>query len=169
MPATIAISTAARGLRSIVVARSVLDDAFDLAKALVSALFYGMTQSRAGRGRIEVIGLLLRKLIGGGHVGPATAIGEDYSGRAAHRHGRSNRDICGAKQPTQACSSLVRLLAPPGQASRFNPSMICPASFLLCLSRYASARRSGRSSRSSSTLSVACAGLNCSDRTRSAR
>ena len=26
-------------------------------------------------------------------------------------------DICGAKQPTQACSSLVRLLALPGQAS----------------------------------------------------
>ena len=52
---------------------------------------------------------------------------------------------------------------------RFNPSMICPASFLLCPSRYASVRRSGRSSRSSSTLSVACAGLNCPDRTRSAR
>jgi hypothetical protein len=90
-------------------------------------------------------------------------------GRAAHRHCRSNRDICGAKQPTQACSSLVRLLALPDQASRFNPSMICSASFLLCLSRYASVRRRGRSSRSSSTLSVACAGLNCSDRTRSAR
>jgi hypothetical protein len=55
-----------------------VDDAFDLAKALVAALFYGMTQSGAGRGRIEAIGLLLGKLIGGRQVGPATAIGEDY-------------------------------------------------------------------------------------------
>jgi len=55
-----------------------VDDAFDLAKALVAALSYGMTQSGAGRGRIEMIGVLLRKLIAGGQVGPATAIGEDY-------------------------------------------------------------------------------------------
>ena len=55
-----------------------VDDAFDLAKALVAALSYGMTQSSAGRGRIEMIGLLLRKLINGAAVGPATAIGEDY-------------------------------------------------------------------------------------------
>jgi len=55
-----------------------VDDAFDLAKALVAALFFGMTQSRAGRGRIEMIGALLRKLNSGGSVGPATAIGEDY-------------------------------------------------------------------------------------------
>jgi hypothetical protein len=54
------------------------DDAFDLAKALVSALSYGMTQSAASRGRIEMIGALLRKLINGWSVGPATAIGEDY-------------------------------------------------------------------------------------------
>jgi hypothetical protein len=64
---------------------------------------------------------------------------------------------------------IRRILAMPGQVSRFNLSMICSASFLLCLSRYASVRRHGRSSRSSSTLSGACAGLNCSDRTRSAR
>jgi hypothetical protein len=55
-----------------------LDDAFDLAKALVAALTYGMTQSAAGRGRITMIGALLRKLISGQSVGPATAIGEDY-------------------------------------------------------------------------------------------
>lgn len=55
-----------------------VDDAFDLAKALVSALAYGMTQSPSGRGRIQMIDLLLRKLISGGSVGPATAIGEDY-------------------------------------------------------------------------------------------
>ena len=56
----------------------IVDDAFDLAKALVSALTYGMTQSRAGRGQITMIGALLRKLINGQSVGPATAIGEDY-------------------------------------------------------------------------------------------
>lgn len=36
-----------------------VDDAFDLAKALVTALFYGITQSQPGRGRIDMIGLLL--------------------------------------------------------------------------------------------------------------
>lgn len=56
----------------------VADDAFDLAKALVAALSYGMTQSSSGRGKIDMIGALLRKLIAGYEVGPATAIGEDY-------------------------------------------------------------------------------------------
>ena|SRR5579875_2393280 len=55
-----------------------VDDAFDLAKALVAALFYGMTQSPHSRGRIEMISALVGKLISGGQVGPATAIGEDY-------------------------------------------------------------------------------------------
>lgn len=54
------------------------DDAFDLAKALVAALTFGMTQSAAGRGRIGSVGALLRSLISGQSVGPATAIGEDY-------------------------------------------------------------------------------------------
>jgi len=54
------------------------DDAFDLAKALVAALSYGMTQSSSSRGRIEMVQLLLQKLIRGEPVGPATAIGEDY-------------------------------------------------------------------------------------------
>jgi hypothetical protein len=56
----------------------IVDDAFDLAKALVAALSYGMTQSRASRGRIAMIDVLLAKLIAGQSVGPATAIGEDY-------------------------------------------------------------------------------------------
>jgi hypothetical protein len=55
-----------------------VDDAFDLAKALVAALTYGMTQSQAGRGKITMIRALLNKLIAGDTVGPATAIGEDY-------------------------------------------------------------------------------------------
>lgn len=54
------------------------DDAFDLAKTLVAALTYGMTQSSSGRGKIEFIRLLLNKLNSGRPVGPATAIGEDY-------------------------------------------------------------------------------------------
>lgn len=56
----------------------VTDDAFDLAKALVAALSYGMSQSSSGRGKIDMIGALLRKLNSGYEVGPATAIGEDY-------------------------------------------------------------------------------------------
>ena len=55
-----------------------IDDAFDLAKALVAALTYGMTERSSGTGRIQSIDLLLGRLIAGGSVGPATAIGQDY-------------------------------------------------------------------------------------------
>lgn len=54
------------------------EDAFDHAKALVAALTYGMTLSAKTRGRIWGIDLLLTKLIDGGTVGPASAIGNDY-------------------------------------------------------------------------------------------
>lgn len=57
---------------------STVDDAFDLAKAFVSSLTYGMTQSQYGRGRIQMINLLMTKMINGNWVGPATAIGQDY-------------------------------------------------------------------------------------------
>lgn len=55
-----------------------VDDAFDLAKALVAALTYGMAKSTAGRGRITQPAALLRKLVCGDEVGPASAIGQDY-------------------------------------------------------------------------------------------
>lgn len=55
-----------------------LDDAFDFAKAFVASLTYGMTRSDSGRGRIFIIDALMRKLISGTEVGPATAIGQDY-------------------------------------------------------------------------------------------
>jgi hypothetical protein len=54
------------------------DDALDLAKAFVTCLTYGMTRSAAARGRIQYLKTLLKKLIAGSWVGPATAIGEDY-------------------------------------------------------------------------------------------
>lgn len=57
---------------------SAADDAFDLAKAFVTSLTYGMTSSASGRGRIRMIEALMRKLINGASVGPATAIGQDY-------------------------------------------------------------------------------------------
>ncbi len=57
---------------------SAADDAFDLAKAFVTSLTYGMTTSSYGRGRIRMIEALMRKLINGAWVGPATAIGQDY-------------------------------------------------------------------------------------------
>jgi hypothetical protein len=53
-------------------------DAFDLAKAFVACLSYGIHRSTPGRGKITMIARLLRKLINGASVGPATAIGEDY-------------------------------------------------------------------------------------------
>ncbi|MDR2123912.1 MAG: hypothetical protein LBP38_02880 [Desulfovibrio sp.] len=55
-----------------------LDDAFDLAKAFLSSLSYGMTRSSYSRGNIRLVEALLNTLIAGGAVGPATAIGEDY-------------------------------------------------------------------------------------------
>lgn len=54
------------------------DDALDLAKSLVACLAYGMTQSSSDRGRITMLPVLLRRLIDGHEVGPATAIGRDY-------------------------------------------------------------------------------------------
>lgn len=54
------------------------DDAFDLAKALVAALAYGMTLRSHGTGRIGSVSSLLKPLIAGREIGPATAIGEDY-------------------------------------------------------------------------------------------
>ena len=57
---------------------SAIDDAFDLAKAFVTSLTFGMQKSASSRGRITMIEALLRKLINGYEVGPATAIGRDY-------------------------------------------------------------------------------------------
>lgn len=57
---------------------STVDDAFDLAKAFVASLTYGMTSSAYNRGRIQMITALLSKLNRGEWVGPATAIGQDY-------------------------------------------------------------------------------------------
>ena len=57
---------------------SAADDAFDLAKAFVTSLTYGMNSSSYGRGKIIMIEALMKKLINGSWVGPATAIGQDY-------------------------------------------------------------------------------------------
>ena len=54
------------------------DDAFDLAKAFVTSLTYGMTTSASSRGKITMIEKLMRRLIEGSWIGPATAIGQDY-------------------------------------------------------------------------------------------
>ena len=57
---------------------SIVEDAFDLAKAFVSSLTYGMTRSHQYRGQISMIEDLLKALIRGQWIGPVTAIGEDY-------------------------------------------------------------------------------------------
>lgn len=57
---------------------STIDDAFDLAKAFVSSLTYGMTKSSSSRGQISMIEDLLKALIRGDEVGPVNAIGRDY-------------------------------------------------------------------------------------------
>ncbi len=55
-----------------------IDDSFDMAKALVSALSYGMHLRRAPQGRIISVDWILNALIRGSTIGPATAIGADY-------------------------------------------------------------------------------------------
>lgn len=57
---------------------SMVDDAFDLAKAFVSSITYGMTKSPHDRGQITMVSALLRALIRGESVGPVNAIAEDY-------------------------------------------------------------------------------------------
>ncbi len=57
---------------------AMVEDALDLAKLFVTSLTYGMTQSLVSRGRILMLPLLMKKLIHGEVVGPATAIGQDY-------------------------------------------------------------------------------------------
>jgi hypothetical protein len=71
---------------------SMVDDAFDLAKAFVASLTYGMTKSTYARGQISMIDRLLGALIDGREVGPVGAIGEDYKilemkGVVSIRHG----------------------------------------------------------------------------------
>lgn len=74
---------------------SMVEDAFDLAKAFVASLTYGMTKSVYARGQISMVGRLLGALIDGREVGPVSAIGEDYrvlelKGVVAIRHGNKN-------------------------------------------------------------------------------
>lgn len=57
---------------------SMIDDAFDLAKAFVSSVTYGMTKSNYERGRIQMVDALLGTLVRGESVGPVNAIAEDY-------------------------------------------------------------------------------------------
>lgn len=57
---------------------SMVDDAFDLAKAFVSSVTYGMTKSYYERGQIQMVDALLSALVRGESVGPVRAIAEDY-------------------------------------------------------------------------------------------
>lgn len=83
---------------------TIADDAFDLAKALVSALTYGMTTSSFGRGRIQMISALMGKLISGTWIGPATAIGHDYQALEM-------RGVVEVK-PSSGSMYIMRLLKP---------------------------------------------------------
>lgn len=55
-----------------------VEDAMDLAKAFVTCLKYGMTRRDPSQGRIQMLKSLMKSLINGDWVGPATAIGRDY-------------------------------------------------------------------------------------------
>lgn len=57
---------------------AMVDDAFDLAKAFVSSITYGMTKSTYDRGKIQMVDALLSALVRGESVGPVQAISEDY-------------------------------------------------------------------------------------------
>ena len=57
---------------------SLVEDAFDLAKAFVSSITYGITKSNDARGRIAMVQKLLAALVRGEAIGPVSAIAEDY-------------------------------------------------------------------------------------------
>jgi hypothetical protein len=57
---------------------SMVDDAFDLAKAFVSSVTYGMTKSAYARGQIQMVDALLSALVRGESVGSVNAIAQDY-------------------------------------------------------------------------------------------
>ncbi|OPB92601.1 hypothetical protein [Elizabethkingia occulta] len=57
---------------------SMVDDAFDLAKAFISSITYGITKSSYERGKIQMVDALLSALVKGDKVGPVQAIAEDY-------------------------------------------------------------------------------------------
>ncbi|WP_082091291.1 hypothetical protein [Paracidovorax citrulli] len=57
---------------------SIAGDAFDLAKALVSSITYGMVVSNYSRGKITMVRDLLKTLVNGNPVGPSPAISQDY-------------------------------------------------------------------------------------------
>jgi hypothetical protein len=57
---------------------SITEDAFDLAKAFVSSITYGMTKSEHSRGRITRVYELISVLVNGGSIGPVPAIAQDY-------------------------------------------------------------------------------------------
>ena len=57
---------------------SMVEDAFDFAKAFVSSVTYGMTKSSYERGQIQMVDVLLSNLVKGESVGPVRAIAEDY-------------------------------------------------------------------------------------------
>ncbi|UCX05444.1 hypothetical protein [Shewanella glacialimarina] len=57
---------------------SLVEDAFDLAKAFVSSITYGMTKSEHSRGKINHVSALIRTLVNGGSIGPVPAILHDY-------------------------------------------------------------------------------------------
>ncbi|MDR2271295.1 MAG: hypothetical protein LBF27_10355 [Sphingobacterium sp.] len=74
---------------------SMVDDAFDLAKAFLSSITYGMTKSSHIRGQISFVELLLKTLVRGEWVGPVQAIAEDYKilefkGVVKVQHGTKN-------------------------------------------------------------------------------
>jgi hypothetical protein len=57
---------------------SMIDDAFDLAKAFLSSITYGISKSSHERGQIRMVDALLSALVKGESVGPVQAISQDY-------------------------------------------------------------------------------------------
>ncbi|QLG91760.1 hypothetical protein HZF02_07190 [Pseudomonas yamanorum] len=57
---------------------SMIDDAFDLAKAFLSSITYGISKSNHARGQIRMVDQLLSALVRGESIGPVAAIAQDY-------------------------------------------------------------------------------------------
>jgi hypothetical protein len=70
-----------------------VDDSFDMAKSLVSALTYGITARSPNLGRINEPAVLIGRLVAGIEIGPATAIGQDYRVLEVNRVIKLRQDV----------------------------------------------------------------------------
>ena len=87
-----------------------VDDAFDLAKALVAALTYGIAKSDPRRGRIMLPSVLLNKLVAGHSIPrrPVPGLHGNSRTRASIRALPACQPLSASEAPPAACAPCIR-------------------------------------------------------------